>query len=174
MREQVIIMTVKTKKVKVKQEVLSMFGLVPFERRRNQLQTRDPGLFDIDRVFENFFNDSVFPSMYNRSGMMKVDISEEDDRYILEADLPGISKDQVNVELEDDRLTISVNYEDEEEEKNKNYVRRERRACSMVRSFNAADVNGEAIEATMTDGVLRLVLPKKEPDQQKRKSIQIQ
>ncbi len=150
-----------------------MFGLVPFEKRRNQLQTRDPGLFDIDRVFENFFNDSVFPTMYSRSGMMKVDISEEDDRYILEADLPGIRKEQVSVELEDDRLTISVNYEDEEEEKSKNYVRRERRVCSMVRSFNAADVDGEAIEAAMTDGVLRLVLPKKEPDQQKRKSIQI-
>ena len=52
-----------------------MFGLVPFDRRRNQIQPAgDERSWDIDRIFENFFNDAVLPGFYNRSGFMRVDI----------------------------------------------------------------------------------------------------
>lgn len=151
-----------------------MFGLVPFERKRNQMQGKEPNLFDIDCVFENFFNDSVFPSFYNRSGLMKVDIREDDDRYMLDAELPGISKDQVQLSVDDDLLTIEVNYNEENEEKNKQYLRKERRCGSMTRSFNLANVDVEAIEAKMENGILTLSLPKKEPDKKARRAIDIQ
>lgn len=150
-----------------------MFGLVPFDRKKNQLQNRESGLFDIDRVFENFFNDEVFPSFYNRSGLMKVDIHEDDNSYTLEADLPGVKKDQINLSIDDDLLTIEVNYEEQNDETNKNYVRRERRCGSMTRSFNISNVDTENIDAQMTDGVLTLKLPKKEPDRNQKRIIDI-
>ena len=150
-----------------------MFGLVPFDKKRSQMQNREPGLFDIDSVFENFFNDSVFPSFYNRSGLMKVDIREEDEMYIMEAELPGIKKDQVGLSLDDEMLTIEVQYDEENEENNKNYLRRERRCGSMTRSFNLANVDEEKIEAEMENGILTLKLPKKEPVKKTQKKIDI-
>ena len=150
-----------------------MFGLVPFDKKRNQMQNREPNLFDIDSVFENFFNDSVFPSFYNRSGLMKVDIREEDASYIMEAELPGIKKDQVNLSIDDEMLTIEVQYDEQNEEDNKTYLRRERRSGSMTRSFNLANVDSEKIDAQMEDGILTLKLPKKEPEKKTQKKIDI-
>lgn len=150
-----------------------MFGMVPFDKKRNQMQAREPGLLDLDSVFENFFNDSVFPSFNRSSGLMKVDIQENEENYMLEADLPGVEKDQVHVSLDDDILTIEVDYDEQDEKKDKNYVRRERRCGSMTRSFNINNVDPDKIEAKMKNGVLSLTLPKKEPDKNRRRSIDI-
>jgi HSP20 family protein len=151
-----------------------MFGLVPFDRKKSQLQNASEDRdWDIDRIFENFFNDAIFPSFYNRSGLMRVDVSENEKAYVLEAELPGISKDQVNIEINDDRLTISVDQDENDEVKDENYIRRERRRCSMTRSFSIDNIDTEKISAKMDNGILKLELPKREPTKKAVKKIDI-
>ncbi|MDW7656249.1 MAG: Hsp20/alpha crystallin family protein [Bacillota bacterium] len=153
-----------------------MFGLIPFDRRRNQLQTTNTNndrTWDIDRIFENFFNDAIFPSYYNRSSFMRVDIKENDNTYLLEAELPGVSKEQINIETDHDLLTISVNQDETKEVNETQYLRRERRCCSMTRSFNIENIDADNIKAKMDNGVLMLELPKREPDKQVVRKIDI-
>ena len=151
-----------------------MFGLVPFERKRNQMQNREDNVFDLDRVFENFFNDSIFPSYFNRSNLMRVDIREEGDAYGLDAELPGVSKENINIDIADGRLTISVNQDEKTEEKKENYVRRERRACSFCRSFDITDIDTDKISAKMENGVLSLTLPRREPEKPQGRKVAIE
>ena len=151
-----------------------MSGLIPW--KNNGVQKRNDSLlnlFDMDRVFDNFFNDSVFPSHFSNSGHMKVDISENEKEYILEAELPGVKKDEINLEVNDDRLTIAVSRDEKTEEKKDNYLRRERRTSSMVRSFSLENVAGDKITAKHENGILTLVLPKKEQVVVKGRKIDI-
>jgi HSP20 family protein len=151
-----------------------MFGLIPFDRRRNQVQTtNNDRTWDIDRIFENFFNDAIFPSYYNRSSLMRVDIKDTENAYLLEAELPGISKDQINIETDNDVLTISVNQDETKEVNEDQYLRRERRCCSMTRSFNIDNIDTGKIKAKMENGVLMLELPKREPDKKAVRKIDI-
>lgn len=151
-----------------------MSGLVPW--KNSGVQKRNDNLlnfFDMDRVFDNFFNDSVFPSHFSNSGHMKVDISENEKEYILEAELPGVKKDEINLEVNDDRLTIAVNRDEKTEEKKDNYLRRERRTSSMIRSFSLENVASDKITAKHDNGILTLVLPKKEVVAVKGRKIDI-
>jgi HSP20 family protein len=157
-------------------EVLCMSSLIPFERKNNGVQRKNGSLFDLfdmDRVFENFFNDTVFPSHFSNSGQMRVDISENDKEYILEAELPGVKKEEINLEVSDDRLTISVKKDENTEEKKDKYLRKERRTSSMVRSFSIENVLSDKITAKHENGILTLVLPKKEETKPKGKKIDI-
>lgn len=81
-----------------------MFNIVPFVRRSSGIQ-RNNDLFDIEGIFENFVNDRFFPALYKNSSQLKVDIKENENEYILEAELPGIKKEEVNLQIDDDRLT---------------------------------------------------------------------
>jgi HSP20 family protein len=153
-----------------------MSSLIPFDRKNNGVQRKNGSLFDLfdmDRVFENFFNDTVFPSHFNNSGQMRVDISENDREYILEAELPGVKKDEINLEVHDDRLTISVKKDEKAEEKKDNYLRRERRTSSMVRSFSIENIISDKITAKHENGILTLILPKKEETKPKGRKIDI-
>lgn len=151
-----------------------MFGLTPYHSRRNQMQNRAYNPFDLDRVFESFFNDSVFPSYFRQSGLMKVDIRDEGDAYLLEADLPGVKKDQVNIDIEDGNLTISVNQEEETEEKRENYICRERRASALRRSFSLDNIDSDKISAKMENGLLMLRLPKLEPNKPSGRRVDVE
>ncbi|MBP8988694.1 MAG: Hsp20/alpha crystallin family protein [Clostridia bacterium] len=151
-----------------------MFGLIPFERRRNELRpSADERPLDIDRIFENFFNDAIFPTFYSQSGMMRVDIKETDKAYILEAEVPGVNKDQISVEVDQDILTITVNQEEEEEVEDEEYLRRERRKYTVTRSFNIEGIDPDHIAAKLENGVLTLELPKKEPGKKRARKVDI-
>ena len=153
-----------------------MSGLIPFDKKKNGIQRKNDNLidlFDVDRVFENFFNDTVFPSHFSNSGQMRVDIKENDKEYILEADLPGVNKEDINLEVHDDRLTISVKKDEKEEEKKDNYLRKERRTSSMTRSFYIESIISDKITAKYENGVLTLLLPKKEETKPKGRKIDI-
>ncbi|GAE87966.1 Hsp20/alpha crystallin family protein [Acetivibrio straminisolvens] len=138
-----------------------MFGIVPFGRRGMGVQRRNVDLFDIDSFFDDFFNSGFFPAFYG-SNQMKVDISENDKEYILEADMPGIDKENINIEVNGDVLTISAKWDEQTEVKKDNYLRKERRASSMSRSFTLENVDSDRITAKHERGVLTLILPKKE------------
>lgn len=149
-----------------------MFNLVPFRRPAEVERSRDP--FGIDSIFENFFNDSVFPAFYENSGQMRVDIKETDKEYIVEAEIPGAKKDEINLEIDSDRLTISVLKEEQENEEDKNYIRRERRYSSMSRSFRVDNIIPDKAKAKYDNGILAITLPKKEESKISGKKIKIE
>ena len=98
--------------------------------------------------------------------MMKTDIREKDDSYELDVDLPGFKKDEIKVQLKDGYLTLSAAKGLDKDEQNQkgNYIRRERYAGTMSRSFYVGeDVTQEDIHAKYEDGILRLSVPKKVP-----------
>lgn len=107
--------------------------------------------------------DSLFDTFYDnkRTGnLMKADIYEEKDDYIIELDIPGFKKEEVNVDYEDGYITITAKKKKDEEEKNKDYIRRERIYGEYTRSFYVGNIKEEDIKAKFDDGVLKLNFPK--------------
>lgn len=147
-----------------------MFDMVPF-RRNNKIERRGD-------VFENFldsfFNDDFFlPSAYN-TGSFRVDLKEDENNYLLDADMPGMDKNNIDINLQNNYLTISAKREDQVEENKDNYVRRERSYGEFKRSFYFDNIDEENIKASFKDGVLHLQLPKKDKAKDERKKINIE
>lgn len=134
-----------------------MFGIVPF--RNNKVQQRS-GFSDIESMFNDFFNDSFIG--FAGINSMKADIKETEKEYIIDAEIPGVNKEDIKLDLRDDRLTISVERSEESNEERENYIRRERRYGSTSRSFYVDNVNHEAVTAKYENGILSVVLPKSE------------
>ena len=118
--------------------------------------------------FEDFFNkplldlfDSGFPS--RTMNMPAVNITERKDDYLIAMAAPGLKKEDFKIDVEGNMLTISSEKEEENEEKEERYTRKEYSYSSFERSFTLPDeVNKDKIDAHYQDGVLELVLPKKE------------
>jgi len=90
-----------------------------------------------------------------------VDVKEEDERYRIQADLPGMRREDVDVRVTDDSLTISSDKEEEKEEEDEGYLVKERRHASFRRSFRLpSDVDRDKIDAGFKDGVLEIELPR--------------
>ena len=101
----------------------------------------------------------------NAKRMMKTDIRETDGSYELDVDLPGFKKDEIQASLENGYLTISAakGLDKDEKDKEGKYIRQERYAGAMSRSFYVGDeVTQEDIKAKYEDGILKLSIPKKE------------
>jgi len=131
-----------------------MAGLVPFNRNRN---LRTNGFYN---MLDDFFNDTWLPTRSLVSDTFKVDVVESEKEYAVEAELPGVKKEEVGLAFNDGRLAISVKREENTEEKDKNYIHRERRYSSMQRSIYMADAAGDGITAKLEDGVLHVKVPK--------------
>ncbi len=128
-----------------------MFDLVPFRRDGNDLSS----FFDeLERNFMRTFG-SPMPAF-------KTDIVDKGDKYILEADIPGFNKEDIEIAVYDNTLTITAKHDAKKEENNENYIRRERRYGSYTRSFDVSNIKTEEIKADYKNGVLTLELPKKE------------
>ena len=149
-----------------------MFGLTPYRRNHN-LQGRDRDIFDLPSILNNFFDPSVFSSFEFGEKQMKVDIREDDKAYLLEAELPGIDKKEINVELNDGRLTISVDRQELLQDERDNYIRRARKVCSMRRSFYFDDIDDKDIKAKFDNGILEIRLAKLGDGKRKKKQIEI-
>lgn len=150
-----------------------MFGLTPY--RKNQgIASTNGGFRDFDRFFEDFFNESFFPAFYNGASQMKVDIKENEKDYVVEAELPGVNKEDINIDLEDNQLTIGVQKNEEVNDEKENYICRERRSSSFSRSFYVDNVKNENVNAKFENGVLTIVLPKKDTGFKATKKIDIQ
>jgi len=137
-----------------------MAGLVPFNRRTPDILSEP--FDDITNVLDDFFAD-VWP--FRRSlvaDTFKIDVLEDDKNYYIKAELPGVKKEEVNVTVDEGRIQISVNKEENVEEEGKNYIHRERRQTSMQRNIFLADAKDEGVVAKLENGILTVTVPKKE------------
>ena len=118
----------------------------------------------------NFYLDDIFNDFSsNQSNNMKCDIYEKDGNYHIEIDIPGFDKNEISVECENGYLTITAEKNEENEDENKNYIRRERSYGSYKRQFFLGDINEEEIKAEFNNGILKVVVPKKEVVDTKKK-----
>jgi HSP20 family protein len=154
-------------------EVFYMFGLTPYNRRNNELVSRN-GMFDFRNVFDDFFSDSFLPGFFSVSNQMKADIRENEKEYVIDAEIPGVKKEDIKLELRDDTLTISVERNEQVNEERENYIRKERRYGSYSRSFYVENVKNEDVSAKYNDGILTVTLPKSKEAKEKHHRIEIQ
>ena len=104
----------------------------------------------------------------------RVDVYETEQNYVLTADLPGLKKEEINIDLNDNTLTLKGEKKFEEKVEKDNYVRLERTYGSFARSFTLSDdVNPDSITANYKDGVLEVTLPKKEEAKPKEYKVEI-
>ena len=131
-----------------------MFGLVPFRRRNRDL-------FEVNDFFEDFFNNFGSFALDN-AGLRAfwTDIKETDDEYVIYAELPGVNKDDIHIEVDENYMTITASNNQFIEEEKDNYIRRERRCGRFQRSFNISDVDPDRIQAKYENGILEVKLPK--------------
>lgn len=134
-----------------------MFGLVPFRFNNGE---NNKGL-SINDMFNDFFNDDML-SEFNSSGSFKTDIKENPEGYVVHAELPGVNKEDINIDYNNNYLTISAIKNNEFEEKKDNYIRRERSYGSVSRGFYINNIDKNSIKAKFDNGVLSVELPKKD------------
>lgn len=128
-----------------------MFELMP-------LGNRERGLWGyLDNLERNFFQ-----NMTPATGLLRTDITDEGDHFLLSAEMPGFRKEDIKIDLGDGMLTVSARRNEETEETKGSYVRRERRMGSYTRSFDVSGIKTEEITAKYDSGVLSLRLPKED------------
>ena len=144
--------------------------LVPYVRRNNSLSAFDP-FRELDELERAFFGNSS----ESKLAAFSTDIKDKGDHYELEADLPGVEKDDIKIDLTDNVLTISAERHSEYEENDKkhNYVRCERSYGSYQRSFDTTGIDTDHIEAEFKNGVLKLELPKIKETKPETKRLEI-
>lgn len=122
-----------------------------------------PRRFYLDDFFDDF-------TETKRNANMKCDIYEKNGIYHIEMDIPGFSKEDIQLEVKDGYLTIQAEKKNETEEENeeKNYIRRERSYGKYERSFYLGDLDQDKINAEFTNGILKITVPKKEQIENKK------
>lgn len=124
----------------------------------------DRFLRDFDPFFDDFFDAPIFDRRELRklNNMMKTDVKERDNEYVIDVELPGIDKKDVTLDLRDGYLVISVHREHNVKEDNKkeNFIRRERSYGSFSRSFYVGDIKEKDIDAKLEKGILQIIVPK--------------
>lgn len=130
-----------------------MFDLVPFTHPADSM-------FD----FFNHFDDDFFRAAENSFSPCRTDVRDEGNQYVVEAELPGFSKEEISLNLENGCMTLAAQHQEKNDQKDKNgnYIHRERRMNSLCRSFDVTDIDTDKISAKFENGVLTMQLPKKE------------
>ena len=132
-------------------------------------------LFDqFDNEINRFFYNARSTDAANQANdwTPAMDIREEDNRYVLEADIPGVAREDLDITLEDSVLTIKGERTVNNEENRENYRRKERIHGSFVRQFSLPDtINTEAISAVITNGVLEIGIPKQEKPEPRKIAV---
>ena len=141
-----------------------MFGLTPF-RSNFYVSAYDPWK-EMEEFEKRFFG--------QRTPAMKTDIREADGAYILEAELPGFTREDIHAEIKNGYLTIRAERKSESEDNKENYLRRERSFGSFSRTFDLEGIDANAISASFKNGVLTLELPKLAPKAEEARKVEIQ
>jgi len=142
---------------------------------------RDEFLIPFDKVFDKMLEtnfpeviDQVGVTPYSNSAYPKVNVYEYDDKVGIVAEIPGLSKKQIKVDVEDNILTISGDKHSVWDDAKAKVLRRELKQSSFKRSFTLGELlDGDDISANFKDGVLSIEIPKVEPAKPKKHSINI-
>lgn len=111
-------------------------------------------------LFDDFFDDDLFKKEKN---LMRTDIKEKEDKYLVEIDLPGFKKENIDLSLNDGYLRIHATTEKEEKNEKEKFLHKERFFGECSRSFYIGDeIKEEDIEAEFKNGTLVIEIPKKE------------
>lgn len=114
-------------------------------------------------VPRKFFLDDFFDDLEPRTyGNMKCDIYEKENNYVIEMDIPGFDKKDIDIDFDNGYLTISASKENSVDEEDKNYIRKERSYGKYQRQFYMGDIEEEQIKAEFNNGILKVIAPKKE------------
>lgn len=140
-----------------------MSDIIPSNKKKT-------GLLDIDfddfsTSLSDFFNERWPLHRKMEEDTFKLDVQETDTQYVIDAELPGVQKEEVKVELDKGRLTIEVEREEKVDKEEKNYIHQERRYSSMSRSIYLKDTKSDGVKAKLENGVLNLVIQKEEKPQ---------
>ena len=148
-----------------------MFGLIPF-RTHN---TNEIGGTFAD-FMSDFFNDDFFSPMEMTSEISKfnADVRETDNEYLVSAELPGVNKEDINLDYDNNNLIIRARRQEVHDDKRENYIRKERSYGEFSRSLYLNNVNKEGIRAKFDNGVLKIILPKQIKSEHSNSSIFIE
>lgn len=127
-----------------------MFDLMPFDRREGNL------FHYLDNLEKNLWGDlSADVSSF------RTDVLDKGDKFVLEAELPGFQKEDIDIRVDGNTLIVSAQHKEEsEEKKDGKFIRRERKYGSFSRSFDVTDIDRGKIHAAYENGVLTVELPK--------------
>lgn len=124
---------------------------------------------EIDRVFDGFFGGAENNNNGNATWTPRVDLAETEEGYLIHLDVPGMSKEDLDINFHDNVLTVSGERKAEETNEQRNYVRVERAYGSFYRSFTLPKaIKHDEIEANYQDGVLTVRVPKAEESKPRR------
>jgi HSP20 family protein len=148
-------------------------------RKDNWLISRDEFLTPVDSLLDRFFNEAV-PAFgqdfgvefFGNNSYPKVDVKDYDDKITIEAEIPGLAKDDVSVDLESQVLMISGGKREMKNDEGARYIRKELKRSSFKRSFKLGDnLNVKKIQADFDNGLLLVTVPKREKDEPKKVKI---
>ena len=124
-------------------------------------------------LFDDFFDDNFFNK--KEKNLMKTDIKEKKDKYVIEMDLPGFEKENIKLELNNGYLTITGKQENNIDEEEEKYVHKERFYGECTRSFYVGDnIKEEDINAEFKNGILKIDIPKKQEQIEQNETKQIE
>ncbi len=144
-----------------------MFEMVPFKKRK------EDAFSQLARSFNDIFDDEWLTPFRTLTTSFKADIRETDQAYLVEAELPGFKKEEIEIDYAHPYLTIKAVHNEEANEENDGHqvIRRERRYGEYVRRFYVQDIEEEGIRAALKDGILSLEIPKSKRADRKRIEI---
>jgi HSP20 family protein len=134
-------------------------------RRRNPFDDLEEFFERFSRQFEDQpgFDQDVFGM--GGSNRMSIDLADRDEEFVVTADAPGFSKEEIDVRVTDRRLTIEANRDERSEESDETYLRSERHSEALRRTIQLPEpVEEDGVSATYKNGVLTITLPKREPE----------
>ncbi len=130
--------------------------------------------FDTDRFFNDFWPWTSFDDRKVFADQLKVNVVENKDNFTLTAEVPGLTEKDIEIEIKDGRMTLKGHVEESQEKEEKNYRMQEFSRRSFERSFTIGEgVDQDNISAKLDNGVLKLVLPKKEEAKPKTVKVAI-